>query len=57
MIVKKELVVANWKKADIISDLRKKNFRPSGFPKVTKAKASGETEDAEEKAKDEKNFH
>ena len=51
MIVKKELVVANRKKVDIISDLRKKNFRP--FPKVAKAKASGETEDVEEEAEDE----
>ncbi|KAL5535074.1 TOP2 [Sanghuangporus sanghuang] len=44
MIVKKELVVSGRKKADIVADLRKKNFRP--FPKVSKAKAAGETEDA-----------
>ena len=44
MIVKKELVVSGRKKADIVAELRKKNFRP--FPKVAKAKASGETEEA-----------
>lgn len=46
MIVNKELVVSNRKKADIIEELRQKKFRP--FPKVTKAKAAGEAEDAEE---------
>lgn len=44
MIVKKELVVSGRKKADIVADLRKKNFKP--FPKVAKAKAAGETEEA-----------
>ena len=44
MITKKELVVSGRKKVDIVSELRKKNFRP--FPKVKKAKAAGETEDA-----------
>ena len=39
MIVDKELVVSNRKKADIVADLRKKGFRP--FPKVNRA---GETE-------------
>jgi len=43
MIIDKQLVVANRKKADIITDLRKFKFRP--FPKVKKAKAAGETED------------
>jgi predicted NAD/FAD-binding protein len=42
MIVNKELVVANRKKADIVSDLRRHKFRP--FPKSAAAKASGETE-------------
>ena len=46
MIINKELVVSNRKKADIIEELRQKKFRP--FPKVTKAKAAGETEDVEE---------
>ncbi|KAI9452414.1 DNA topoisomerase [Lactarius psammicola] len=46
MIVNKELVVSNRKKADIVVELRRKNFRP--FPKVAKAKAAGENEDAEE---------
>lgn len=46
MIVKKELTVANRKKADIIAELRKKGFRP--FPKVAKAKAAGEVEDVVE---------
>ena len=44
MITKKELVVSGRKKVDIVSELRKRNFRP--FPKVKKAKAAGETEDA-----------
>ena len=44
MIVKKELVVSGRKKVEIVAELRKKNFRP--FPKVAKAKAAGETEDA-----------
>ncbi|KAG9310318.1 DNA topoisomerase [Chiua virens] len=43
MIIEKELVVSNRKKADIMVDLRRLKFRP--FPKVTKAKAAGETED------------
>ncbi|KAI5989769.1 DNA topoisomerase II [Pisolithus albus] len=43
MIVDKELVVSNRKKADIVADLRKLKFRP--FPKVSKAKAAGETEE------------
>ena len=46
MIVNKELVVSNRKKADIVVELRQKNFRP--FPKVAKAKTAGENEDAEE---------
>lgn len=46
MIIDKELVVSNRKKADIVAELRKKQFRP--FPKVTKAKAAGETEDVVE---------
>ena len=46
MIVSKELVVSNRKKADIVEELRQKKFRP--FPNVAKAKAAGETEDVEE---------
>ncbi|GLB36598.1 putative control of topological states of DNA by transient breakage and subsequent rejoining of DNA strands [Lyophyllum shimeji] len=46
MIVDKQLVVSNRKKADIVADLRKHDFRP--FPKVAKAKKAGETEDAQE---------
>lgn len=46
MIVKKELVVSGRKKADIVSELRKKDFRP--FRKVVKAKVAGENEDAQE---------
>ena len=45
MIISKELVVSNRKKADIIDELRQKKFRP--FPKAPKAKVTGETEDAE----------
>ena len=51
MIVEKELVVSNRKKADIMADLRKLKFRP--FPKVTKAKAAGKTEDVVEPDEDE----
>jgi DNA topoisomerase II len=46
MIVDKQLVVSNRKKADIVVDLRKHKFRP--FPKVITAKSSAETEEAEE---------
>jgi DNA topoisomerase-2 len=44
MIVDKDIAVSNRKKVDIVNELRQKKFRP--FPKVSKAKASGETEDA-----------
>ncbi|KAJ7630419.1 DNA topoisomerase II [Roridomyces roridus] len=44
MIVDKELVVSNRKKADIIVDLKKHEFRP--FPKISKAKEAGEEEEA-----------
>jgi len=50
MIINKELVVSNRKKADIVEELREKKFRP--FPKVAKVKSAGETEDAEEGAND-----
>ena len=46
MIVERELVVSNRRKADIVAELRKKQFRP--FPKASKAKAAGETEDVVE---------
>lgn len=46
MIVDKQLSVSNRKKADIVVELRKKEFRP--FPKVSKAQASGETEEVVE---------
>jgi DNA topoisomerase-2 len=45
MIVKKELVVSNRKKVDIVADLRRHDFRP--FSK-TSANAGGETEPVEE---------
>lgn len=45
MIVDKELVVSNRKKAEIVTDLRKHKFRP--FPKGA-AKAAGETEEVVE---------
>lgn len=50
MIIDKEITVANRKKDDIVTDLRKKKFRP--FPKVLKAKAAGETEDVVEADED-----
>ncbi|TFK76656.1 type II DNA topoisomerase [Pluteus cervinus] len=46
MIVDRQLNVSNRKKAEIVADLRKHQFRP--FPKVVQAKESGENEDAEE---------
>ena len=51
MIVTKELVVSGRKKADIVAELRKKDFRP--FSKVKKAKAAGENEDVEEEEEEE----
>ena len=53
MIVSKELVVSGRKKADIIADLRKKDFRP--FPKIAKAKAEGETEEIAEEEEEAEN--
>jgi DNA topoisomerase II len=46
MIIEKKLVVSGRKKADIVIELRDKNFRP--FPKILKAKESGENEEAVE---------
>jgi DNA topoisomerase II len=51
MIVDKQLVVSNRKKADIVAELRDKDFRP--FPKRTKAKKAGEDEDNEDEDEDE----
>ncbi|KAG9100840.1 DNA topoisomerase 2 [Ceratobasidium sp. UAMH 11750] len=51
MIIKKELVVSNKKKADLCAELRKLDFRP--FPKVRKAKDAGENEDAQEEEEEE----
>ncbi|TFY75740.1 hypothetical protein EWM64_g8272 [Hericium alpestre] len=51
MIVDKQLVVSNRKKADIVAELRKLEFRP--FPKVIKAKAAGETEEVVEAEEEE----
>jgi hypothetical protein len=50
MIINKELVVSNRKKADIIEELRQKKFR--AFPKVAKVKSVGDADDAEEGAND-----
>jgi DNA topoisomerase II len=41
MIVKKELVVSNRKKADIVAELRKKDFK--SIPKVVKKKGAAES--------------
>lgn len=51
MIVNKQLVVSNRKKAEIVADLRHHQFRP--FLKTAKAKAAGETEPAEDEEDDE----
>lgn len=44
MIVERELIISNRKKADIVVDLKKHKFRP--FPKISKAKEAGEEEEA-----------
>ncbi|KAF8523124.1 DNA topoisomerase II [Hysterangium stoloniferum] len=46
MIIKKELVVSGRKKVDLVAELRKRDFK--AFPKIQKAKLSGETEEAAE---------
>ncbi|KAK2461741.1 hypothetical protein APHAL10511_006204 [Amanita phalloides] len=46
MIVDKELVVSNRKKADIVAELRKLKFRP--FPKVVTAKANDNEDNVDE---------
>ncbi|KAF5377158.1 hypothetical protein D9615_006417 [Tricholomella constricta] len=53
MIVDKQLVVSNRKKADIVLDLRKHEFRP--FPKVASAKKANETIEAEDDEDDSDN--
>lgn len=45
MIINRQLVVSNRKRADIVADLRKNDFRP--FPKQGKAAVAAEIEDAE----------
>jgi DNA topoisomerase-2 len=54
MIVDKTLVVSNRKKADIVAELRKKEFRP--FPKVSAAKEAGEDEEVVEAGGDSGNL-
>jgi hypothetical protein len=51
MIVQKQLSVSGRKKADIVHELREKQFRP--FPKIAKAKAAGETQEAIEDEEEE----
>lgn len=46
MIIKKELVISNRKRAVIVAELRAKNFRP--FPKVQKAIVAGDVDEEEE---------
>ena len=50
MIIDKELVVSNRKKADIVAELRKLKFRP--FAKVLSAKV-GENEEQEDEGEEE----
>lgn len=64
MIINKELAVSGRKKADIVADLRKKDF--TAFPKVVKKKApadlaeapadQGDDEDADEQASGNSDF-
>jgi DNA topoisomerase-2 len=49
MIVEKKLVVSGRRKADIVADLRKHEFKP--FPKVVKGKGA-EQEDEEDQEED-----
>lgn len=51
MIINKELVVSNRKKADIVAELRKKEFKP--IPKVEKKKGVKDTEEVAEEVEDE----
>ncbi|BGP42027.1 DNA topoisomerase 2 [Rhodotorula kratochvilovae] len=46
MIISKELVVASRKRADVVAELRKRDFRP--FPKVAKAHVAGDVDEAEQ---------
>lgn len=46
MIINKELVISGRKKVDIISDLRRMDFKP--IPKVVKVKAPADFEDVPE---------
>lgn len=50
MIIRKELVVSNRKKAAIVEDLRKHDFR--AFPKVVKVKVVGADDDQENEGND-----
>lgn len=50
MIIRKELIVANRKKAAIVADLRKHDFR--AFPKVIKVKVVGADDDQEGEGND-----
>ncbi|BGP57010.1 DNA topoisomerase 2 [Rhodotorula sphaerocarpa] len=45
MIIKKELILASRKKAEIVAELRKLDFRP--FPKVQKALVAGDVDEAD----------
>ncbi|KAM0750402.1 type II DNA topoisomerase [Meredithblackwellia eburnea MCA 4105] len=53
MIISKELVVSNRKRAVIVADLRSKNFRP--FPKSRKARVAGDVDGDDEDDEDEEN--
>ncbi|GAA5821381.1 hypothetical protein JCM3770_000346, partial [Rhodotorula araucariae] len=46
MIISKELVVASRKRADVVAELRRRDFRP--FPKVAKAHVAGDVDEAEQ---------
>lgn len=51
MIVKKELIVANRKRKDLVAELREKEFRP--FPKQAKAHVAADVDDNEMEDADE----
>lgn len=49
-IIKKEIVLSNRKRADIVVELRKKDFRP--FPKVAKAEVAAAVDENGEEEED-----
>jgi DNA topoisomerase-2 len=51
MIIEKKLIVSNRKKAEIVAELRKLEFRP--FPVKAKPKTAGDPDQADEEGAEE----